>query len=59
MDRKRRLSARFPIDRQRVWLENLERQIERQRDLYGQNQVDSNSYEAAVNELALTRGPRH
>lgn len=43
------------IERQRVLLENLERQIERQRELYARNLVDSNSYEAAVNELALAR----
>jgi HlyD family secretion protein len=43
------------IERQRVLLQNLERQTERQRKLYEQNLVDSNSYEAAVNELALAR----
>jgi HlyD family secretion protein len=43
------------IERQLVLLENLERQIERQRELYAQNLVDSNSYEAQVNDLALTR----
>lgn len=43
------------IERQRVLLENLERQTERQRKLYEQNLVDSNSYETAVNELALAR----
>lgn len=41
------------IERQRVLLENLERQTQRQRDLYAQGLVDSNSFEAAVNELAL------
>lgn len=43
------------IERQRVLLENLERQTERQRTLYERNLVDSNSYEAAANELALAR----
>lgn len=43
------------IERQRVLLKNLERQIERQDELYARHLVDSNSYEAAVNELALAR----
>lgn len=43
------------IERQRVLLENLERQTDRQRELYAQQLIDSNSYEAAINELALAR----
>lgn len=41
------------IERQRILLENLERQTERQRELYAKNIIDSNSFEAAANELAL------
>lgn len=43
------------IERQRVLLENLERQTNRQRELYAQDLIDSNTYEAAVNQLALAR----
>lgn len=43
------------IERQRVLLENLERQTERQRELYARELIDSNTFEAAVNELALAR----
>ncbi len=41
------------IERQRVFLDNVKRQTERQRELYSQGLVDSNSFEAAENELAL------
>ncbi len=43
------------IERQRVLIANLERQVERQRELHERQLVDSNSYEAATNELALAR----
>jgi HlyD family secretion protein len=43
------------IERQRVLIENLERQVERQRELHSRQLVDSNSYEAASNELALAK----
>ncbi|MEX0899494.1 MAG: efflux RND transporter periplasmic adaptor subunit [Gammaproteobacteria bacterium] len=43
------------IERQRVLIENLERQVSRQRELHERQLVDSNSYEAATNELALAR----
>ena len=43
------------IERQRVLIENLERQVDRQRELHARQLVDSNSYEAATNELALAK----
>ena len=43
------------IERQRVYIENLERQVERQRELHGRGLVDSNTFEAATNELALAK----
>lgn len=43
------------IERQHLLLENLERQVERQREMFSQGLVDTNSFEAAENELALAR----
>lgn len=43
------------IERQRLLLENLERQVERQREMFSQGLVDTNTFEAAENELALAR----
>ena len=43
------------IERQRLLLENLERQVERQREMYGRGLLDANTFEAAENELALAR----
>lgn len=41
------------IERQRVLLANVERRVQRQRELFERELVDTNSYEAAENELAL------
>ncbi len=44
---------KIAIERQRVFLENIERQTGRQRELYAQRLIDSNTFEAAQNELEL------
>ncbi len=43
------------IERQQVLLSNLERQVERQRELFKRGLLDQNAFEAAENELALAR----
>ena len=43
------------IERQRVLLANLERQVERTRNLFQRGLVDANSQEAQENELALAK----
>jgi HlyD family secretion protein len=43
------------ISRQRVLLENLERRVERTRELFRRGLADTNSQEAAENELALAK----
>lgn len=43
------------IERQRVLLENLERRVDRQRELFERGLLDENAYEAVENELALAR----
>jgi HlyD family secretion protein len=43
------------IERQRLLLANLERQVERTRELFRRGLADTNSQEAAENELALAR----
>src|SRR5690606_38701615 len=43
------------IERQRVLLQNLERQTRRQRELYARELIDSNTFEAAENELELAQ----
>ncbi len=43
------------ISRQRLLLENLERQVERTRELFRRKLTDANSQEAAENELALAQ----
>ena len=41
------------IERQKVLIENLARQVERQRELHARGLVDSSTFESAANELAL------
>lgn len=43
------------IERQRVLLENLERQVQRQRELFSEGLLNENAFEAAENELKLAR----
>lgn len=43
------------IERQQVLLKNLERQVERQRELFSRGLLDENAFEAAENELMLAR----
>ncbi|MGY6517675.1 MAG: efflux RND transporter periplasmic adaptor subunit [Lysobacteraceae bacterium] len=43
------------IDRQRLLVDNLERQVRRTRELFGRGLVDANSQENAENELQMAR----
>lgn len=43
------------IERQRLLIENLERQVQRKRDMYERELLDADSYEAAENELSLAK----
>lgn len=43
------------IERQSLLIENLERQVQRKRDMYERKLLDTDSYEAAENELALAK----
>lgn len=41
------------IERQQLLIENLERQVQRKRDIYGRQLMDADSFETAENELSL------
>ncbi len=43
------------IERQELLLENLERRVQRQRDMFERGLIDPNSFEAAENELNLAK----
>lgn len=43
------------IERQRLLIENLERQVQRKRDMFERELLDTDSYEAAESELALAK----
>lgn len=43
------------IERQRVLLANIERRVERQREMFERKLLDTNTFEAAENELLLAR----